>query len=383
MTQIVTELPPGISKSHDVATRIEVLIDGVVERVLDEVTTGTVTLSLGADARARMSMTAVGIGDLIPVDESGPLNVYGTELALYRGMETPVDTYLVQLGVFGIDRSTASDDGGSIDVAVSGRDRAGRFMAPEGSFETAGQIDSGTMAGAAILEVLLDSWPGMPYDADAFAALDVPLPTVAWDEGEDRWAFAAGIAVACRCELYFDRTGSLTVQLIPELTSGTPTVADLVAGDGGTLLNIERDWDRSRVINRWTVFGENPSNDPNAAIPYGVAVDDNFNSPTYYYGANVSGKTFGRRLDSTHNSFVGTDVQAADMAGGLLAKTIGRPDSISFGAITDPARDPLDVVFVERSTLGIESNQILDTVNIPLDAEGDMSGETRITQVLA
>lgn len=375
--QIVTELPAGaIAESHKPVAHVDVLLDGEVILPHVEVTDGSVTLDSGRDARARTSLNVIGIDDLIPVDDTSPLNVYGTELAAYRGIETPENTFLVPLGIFGIDHSVVSDTGSAVTIAVDGRDRAARFMAPEGSFETSGFVSSGTEAGQAILDVLLMSWPGMPYDATAFASFTAPLPDVAYDEGEDRWAFASGIATAVGAELYFDRFGELTIAMIPTQRDAD-AVATIAEGEGGTLLNISRDWDRSRVINRWTVFGENPSNDSDAPIPRGVALDNNPSSPTYYYGR------FGKRLDSTHNSYVGTAVQAADMANGLLAKTIGAPDSISFGAIVDPGRSPHDIIEVERSRLGVAARHILDSVTIPLGHEEIMTGATRITQVLA
>lgn len=378
MTLIVNELPEGSSAgSHEVVTYIEILSGGdTTGDSLSEVSSGSVTMQSGADARSRCSLDVVGIDDLIPTEQSSVLNVYQTELAIYRGLKNSQDTYLVPLGVFGIDQSTVTDTGGDVVIAINGRDRAGRFISPEGGFESAGTIASGTKAGEAIIQTLLASWPDMPYDALAFDGLTVPLPVLTWEEGEDRWSFASGIASSCGGELYFDRYGRLTVQPVPDLSSSSPS-ASISEGEGGTLLTISRDWDRSRVINRWTVFGQNASNDPSETIPRGVALDNDPSSPTYYYG------DFGKRLESVNNSFVSTDIQAKDMATGLLAKSIGTPDSISFGAIPDPSRSPLDVVTVERSRLGIAANHIIDSITHPLGVGEVMTADTRITQALS
>lgn len=378
MTQIVSELPEGvIAQSHEVSTYIEILSAGKsTGEVLTEAVQGSVTMQSGADARARCSLDVVGIDDLIPVSTSSVLNVYQTELAIYRGLMHEGDTYLVPLGVFGIDQSQVSDTGGEVTIAINGRDRAGRFISPEGGFEGAGFLPAETKAGAAIISVLLANWPDMPYDVNAFDGLTVPLPALTWEEGEDRWAFCSGIASSCGGELFFDRLGRLTVQPVPDLSTAEP-IASIYDGEGGTLMNISRDWDRSRVINRWTVIGQNASNDPSEVVPRGVALDNDPSSPTYYYG------TFGKRLETVNNSFVASNTQAQDMATGLLAKSIGTPDSISFGAIPDPGRSPLDVVTVERSRLGIASNQIIDTITHPLGAGEVMTADTRITQALS
>lgn len=378
MTQIVEELPAGaIAQSHEVQTYIEILIAGDATGVpLTEVESGSVTLQSGADARGRCSLDVVGLDELIPVNEDSVLNVYQTELAIYKGIRNSTDTYLVPLGVFGIDQSSVSDGGGDVTISVNGRDRAGKFISPEGGFETGGTLGAGTKAGEAILITLLGSWPTMPYDAHTLEGLTVPLPALTWEEGEDRWTFASSIAAACGGELFFNRLGELTVQPIPDL-SVTPPIAAITEGEGGTLLNISRDWDRSRVVNRWTVFGQNVSSNPSDPVPRGVALDNDPASPTYYYGP------FGKRLESVNNSFVGSDVQAQDMATGLLAKSIGTPDSVSFGAVPDPGRSPLDVITVERSRLGIAANHIIDTVTHPLGSGDVMTAQTRITQALS
>lgn len=378
MALIVDQLPEGsIAQSHEVVTSIEILSEGkLTGDSLTEVESGSVTMQSGADARARCSLDVIGLDDLIPVDSDSVLNVYHTELALYKGIKNSTDTYLVPLGVFGIDQSSVSDSGGEVTIAVNGRDRAGKFISPEGGFETGGSLPAGTKAGDAIVQTLLSSWPDMPYDINAFTGLTVPLPALTWEEGEDRWAFASGIATACGGELYFNRYGVLTIQPIPDLSSSTP-VTTISEGAGGTLLNISRDWDRSRVVNRWTVFGQNASNEPSETVPRGVALDNDPSSPTYYYGS------FGKRLESVNNSFVATDVQAQDMATGLLARSLGAPDSISFGAIPDPGRSPLEVVTVERSRLGVAANHILDSITHPLGSGDIMTAQTRITQALA
>lgn len=377
MTQIVDQLPDAATAvSHEVVTAVDILIEEESAETLSEVEGGSVTMQSGADARARCSLDVVGLEDLIPVDADSVLNVYSTELAIYRGVKNSSDTYLVPLGVFGIDQSSVTDSGGDVTIAINGRDRAGKFISPEGGFETGGTLPAGTKAGAAIVSVLLDSWATMPYDSDAFDALTVPLPALTWEEGEDRWAFVSGIATACGGELYFDRYGVLTIQPIPDLSAATPS-AVIAEGEGGTLLNITRDWDRSRVVNRWVVIGQNPSNDPSEVVPRGVALDNDPSSPTYYYGP------FGKRLETVNNSFVGTEVQAQDMASGLLAKSIGAPDSISFSAIPDPGRSPLDVVTVERSRLGVAANHILDSITHPLSSGDIMSAQTRIVQALS
>jgi hypothetical protein len=370
MPEIVTSLSAeALAQSHKVSTLVEVLTDGEVVETVANTTEGNVSYDANSAARARLDMTVAGCECLIPLAEDSLLAPYGNEIRVSRG----IGDQLIRLGVFRIDRSSVVSQAGE-SVRVSCSDRASRFIAPDGAFETPGSIASGQTVGDAIItDVLLPSWPDMPYDATAFDAVTVPLPAIAWEEAEDRWAFASGLAQSIGAELYFDRDGSLTIQPVPTAASGNP-VATIAEGEGGSLLSVERDIDRGPVVNRWIVTGENTDED---APVRGEAIDDNPLSPTYYYGR------FGKKLDTYANSFITTANQANDAAAGLLARSIGRPDVVSFSALVDPARNPSDVIRIEREVLGLAEEHILDTVSIPLSAEGEMSGQTRATQILS
>ena len=57
---------------------------------------------------------------------------------------------------------------------------------------------------------------------------------------------------------------------------------------------------------------------------------------------------------------------------------------ISFGSVVDPAQRPGDIITIERplSVPAGTEKHILDQVTIPLGAEGEMSGQTRVAQIL-
>jgi hypothetical protein len=239
MPEIVTSLSAeALAQSHKVSTLVEVLTDGEVVETVANTTEGNVSYDANSAARARLDMTVAGCECLIPLAEDSLLAPYGNEIRVSRG----IGDQLIHLGVFRIDRSSVVSQAGE-SVRVSCSDRASRFIAPDGAFETPGSVTSGTNAGDAIIDLLLASWPDMPYDATAFDAVTVPLPAVAYEEAEDRWGFVSGIAQAIGAELYFDRDGSLTIQPVPTAASGNP-VATIAEGEGGSLLSVDRDIDR-------------------------------------------------------------------------------------------------------------------------------------------
>jgi hypothetical protein len=372
--EIVSALT-SFPSTQKLAVLVEVLVNGEVAlEITDEVTDGSVNANSGSAARRTVDLTVAGVPELLPTSPTSLLAPYGNELRVSRGIEFDDRIELVRLGVFRLDRTTIDSSQGET-VRLSAIDRAAKFMAPDGAFETPGEITSGTLAGQAIIDLLTASDPGLDYESSEFigaAAPQVPLPTVVYQEADDRWGFVQGIAVSIGFELYFDTSGKLRLQPIPQAGQGSPAFT-IAEGEGGTLLSASRDIDRGPVYNAWIVTGENLTEED--VVVRAFVKDENVLSPTYYEGA------FGKKIGTYNNAFISTNTQATDAANGLLARSIGRPDVVSFSAVVDPARSPSDVIRIERDVLGLAEEHILDSVSIPLNAEGEMSGQTRAAQV--
>lgn len=351
-----------LTESHRIATQVEVLVDGQVEQTLDTVTDGNVSFDSGAASRGRCDLTVVTEpgSELIPTDPSSPLNVYGTELQISRGID---GSQLTSLGIYRIDRATADGE----TVRVSGLDRSAWVI--DAAFEDPYNVAAGSDCLTIIEEVVRGGYPQLVTD---FVTVSIPLPALIAEEGDDRWAFAQGLATAIGCILYFGDEGELVLRPTPTSITGNP-IATIAEGEGGVLLGLERDWDRSPVHNRIIVTAENTTED---TVTRGVATDDNPASPTYYHGG------FGKKPMRWSNPYVITADQCNTAAQSILAEKIGAPDVLSFEALVDPARRPWDVVQVERERLGVAENHVLDSVSLPLTASGTMSAATRATQVI-
>lgn len=369
-TQIVSELPAGATAAtyQKPATLVELLIDGHVEATLDTVTDGEVILDANNSILGRLTLSVVGLEGLIPTGPDSDLAPYGPEIRAYRGLELSDRTLLVPLGTFRIDQANGDET-----IAITGQDRAAKFSGQDGCFENSGQVLSGADALDTIRFLLASVDPDIVFD---FPDIDVPLPALFFEEGQDRWEFCRGIATSLGGTLYFDRNGAAAIRKIAA-TLGGLSVATIAEGEGGVLLEANRNLDRADVFNRVVVKGENP--DSTDIAPRGEAIDDDPRSPTYYFGGAGG---FGQKTYPYSSTFISTNEQADDAAAGILARVTGAPDVINFQAIVDPARSPGDIVHIKRDRLEIDENHILDSVTIPLASSGTMSATTRATREL-
>lgn len=359
MRAATPEFLTAVSTSHEVATRIEVLDDEEVTLTLDTVTDGTVTLDQTATTRGRVDVTIVDT-DLVPGAPSAALAPYGNELRAYRGIQGE----LVSLGIFRIDETSVTDtaDGG-VEIRVAGMDRSVRMI--DARFEEPYTIAAGTNYATAIAATAAIAWPGVTTD---LTATSLTTPLLVAEEGADRWKFMQDMAASLGHALYFDGDGILVSRPVAN-PAGTPTIA-IDEGAGGVLLTAGRKWSRQGTYNRVIATGENPAE---GALPArGVATDDNPQSPTYYYGS------YGKVPRFYSSQFLTTDAQALDAAQAILNRELGTTQTVDFGMLVNPALEPDDLVQVTRTRAGLTAEaHIVDSVTIPLTAEGTMTGRTR------
>jgi Domain of unknown function (DUF5047) len=359
--------------SHHVVTTVQVRPPTADAFTVNTAVDGTVNLDARAATRGRLDLTLIDDGTvgLVPMVATDPLAPYGTELQVSRGIRYPDSTVeLVSLGVFRIDDSDINETAGGAEIKITGLDRSARII--DARFAEPYQIAAGTNYGTAILSLIQDAYPDVPYNASDFTSVSDVTPQLIAEEGDDRWALAQSMATSLGRDLYFDGDG--TLRLVPSsIVGSTAPVADLVEGDGGVLVGVGRRWSRQGAYNAWIVTGENTGED--LPIPRGVAIDNNPASPTYYYGA------FGQVPGFYSSQLITSDAQAQDAAVAMLAKQLGTTQSVSFGSIVNPALEPGDVAQIRRRLLGIDEAHVIDTLSVPLSAAGAMAGTTRAVQV--
>jgi len=363
----------ALARPHEVVVRAT-LLDGGTETELPTVVDGSVSLNANAATRGSCELSIADDGTLgwIPTSSDSPLAPYGREVRIERGIRYyDGTTEFAPLGVFRIEDAGIDDSGSEIVVAISGLDRSARII--DAKFEEPYQIAAGTNYVDAILETIQAAWPDVPHDLPTteYAAPAGGLPK---EEGADRWQFCQEMAAACGMELYFDSLGVLVMRPVAQFVTGT-AAWHLVEGEDGVLIRAGLQWSRQNSFNKSIVTGENIGDDGPPAR--GVAVDDNPLSPTYYHGP------FGKVPDFYSSTEIISDAQAADVAAARLARQLGTTQSISFGAIVNPKLEPSQVVRVSRERAGIDQeDHVIDTLNLPLSSESEMTGATRATVVI-
>lgn len=353
----------AVVSSHQIATRFDVLQDGIAIDTLDTVTAGSVTLDAKAAARGRMDLTIVDDGTLglVPTQAGDLLAPYGREIRVWRGVTYPDE--LVSLGVFRIDDVAPSEEAGSLTLAIAGLDRSGRIS--DARFEHPDQCNAGTNLATAILGLIQPVYPDVVYD---FTPTSVVTPLIIFQEQDDRWAIAQKLASDAGLRLYFDGDGTLVLAA----DSPSDAVITLAEGTAGVLLSAAKRWTRQGVYNRWIATGQSTGV---GAPVRGVATDDNPLSPTYYFGQ------FGPVPTFFSSQFITTDAQAADAAAAMKSRQIGTAQAISFGSLMLPHLEPGDVARITRLRLGIDEDNVIDSLVIGLTHDARMTGTTRALPV--
>ena len=330
------------------------------------ISTGDVNLAASDPTRATLSLS-LAVGDVdrelfVPDDPYSPLAPYGAEIEAFRGFEYPDGTSeYAPLGVFKIARTDTTDD---LSIVVTASDRSSIVIAAV--MEQAGVIPEGTNCADQIQELVRYAIPDCVFD---FVDTDITLPDLSYEAGDDRWDLCQGIAEAATCSLYFNGVGTCVLRTLAQAS-----VADVVIteGEGGTLLGANKSWSNQDAVNRVTVSGENTASDP----AYGEAIDDDPDSPTYYFGP------FGKFSYPPYSSqFITSDEQAQSVAENILSLKRGTAQQIGFDALVNPALEPLDIAQVRHEGLKLDELHILDSLTIPLDHDGDMTAQTRVARV--
>jgi hypothetical protein len=358
----------AVNNVHRVASYFEVM-DGDDVLATIEAIDGSVTYDAQAEVRSSLDLqVAVTNDDIIPVDADSLLVPYGNDIRAWSGIRFDDLDELIPMGRYRIQTASVSDTGSDLTLQVSGQDRSCRII--EAAFEQ----DMTWLAGSqTALEIVRGIISGIYPDADMdtfFTIDDFATPSIQASAGDDPWAFVQGIATSVGAEAYFNDDG------VPVMTP-TPTATgdpDRHFNEGEVLTAAGKEWTREGIANKVLVTGDSGS----LTTPItGTALDNNPNSPTYYYGK------FGKVPFFYSSQFITTDIQAGDATSGILQTKIGLDQQIDFGSLIDPRARALDIIGISRERIGVDETHVLDAVSIPLMGDGTMTGQTRKTQVFS
>lgn len=348
----------AVTKSHTLATRVDILLDRETVAEGIPVTAGKITYDRNAARYARATLTVADPQRL--TRRTDILSPYGYEARLLRGIMLPDGPELLPLGVFPI--QTSEIDGVTIISTITTQDRSRTVS--DARFEEDYQIAPGTNYADAIRDMIAAGVPGLEY---LFDDTTFNTPRLTFAAQSDRWTAAQTMAKSIGREILFDGDGRCTMR--PEPTFASEPVATIT--EGTNLTAVDMALDRDTAYNRVIATSSNAST---GEVFRGVATDDDPRSPTWYEGP------FGRKPRFFSSEFIASDEQAATAAASILAANIGVSQSVNFGAVPDPRLECSDVVRITRAALGIDALHIIDTLNIGLGPADPMTGTTRTQQ---
>lgn len=325
-----------------------------------EVLGGDVVADATANVRGSLDLLTTGAG-LWPSLSSSLLAPYGNEAFVERGLVLGGgSTEWCSLGFYRLQTPT-QDKPPDGPIRVSGLDRMagiidGRLLAPA-------QFMSTDTYGAVVTQLVTEVYP---------------LATVQWDDATDtdtlgrsvivetdRYAFLNDLVRSLGKIWYWDHRGILVILDPPDPTD---PVFDVDSGEDGVLVSMSRHLTRERVYNAVVASGE--AGDTDAPV-VATAIDNNPDSPTYFYGR------FGPVPEFFTSPFLTTATQAQSAAEALLRKKLGLPYQVDFAAVPNPALEPYDPVRVRYSDRDAIELHTLQRVTIPLVEDVALTATTR------
>ncbi len=358
----------SLSGSHRVLTRARVCTSfqtgtspiGTFIDLID----GQVSLSAQGDKsaaiRATADITVNGIRQW-PITVPSLLAPYGNEIFLERGIEFSDDTVeYTKLGYFRIqapDQSGLSDS--PIRIVCVDRMQAiidGKLLSPR-------QFLAGATYNSVVTNLVTEIYPNATIEFDDATGTQTLARSIIIDS--DRFAALDDLITSLGKIWYWDYRGVLVIKTPPATTN---IVYEVDHGVNGVLVTFARSLTREGVFNVVVATGEGA--DTNAPVR-GVAIDNNVNSPTYFYGR------FGQVPTFYSSPLLATTAQCNAAAVTLLNRSLGLPYTVNFGTIVNPALEPYDTVRVKFSHNEASQIHVLDTVDIPLTQGGAVNAKTR------
>lgn len=326
---------------------------------------GDVQLDAGADIRSTLDLSTDGTG-MWPGRSTDLLAPYGNEIFVERGIRYGNgDTEWVSLGYFRIYTAEQEDppDG---PIRIAAKDRMSGII--DGRLLNPVQFIATRTRGQVVTQLVQDVYPTAVIEWDD-AAEHVLIGRVLVAD-EDRYGFLNDLITAAGKVWYWDYRGILVIKSPPDPSM---PVFDVDHGKDGVLVSLSRDLTREGVYNAVAATGEASDTTPPARA---VAIDNNPNSPTYWFG------TFGKVPRFYSSPFITTTAQALAAASALLVQSLGLPYGMYFGSIVNAALEPLDpvrVVYPPRARSGGDVTEIhvIERLTIPLSVEDALSATTR------
>lgn len=322
---------------------------------------GDVTLDGTADVYGNVALSTDGQG-MWPQRGTDLLAPFGNEVFVRRGVHINGQIVWVPLGYYRLSTPTQSDaPDGQIDL--TGMDRMSgiiiaRLLSPR-TFLASRTVHS------IFDELVHEVYPGATILFDDSTVEFARIGRLIESE-ESRYDLLKELADSFGKIMYWDTSGVLRIETAPN--PQVPLWHFSAGRQNGVLMSASRTLSSEGVYNCIVVTGEGASDEVDPVR--GVVVDNNPNSPTYFYGR------FGP-VPKFYSSPMITTVEQAVQAGRLmLQRSLGFPYNVDFTISPNPAVRPWDPARVIYKD-GKREIHVVDTIKIPLDSTTPMTGTTK------
>ncbi|USC17044.1 DUF5047 domain-containing protein [Rhodococcus sp. 11-3] len=362
----------AVRRSHTVVSYVDV-VSATQETTRLIAVSGDVSVDRTAAIRRGCRVECVDpLGQFTPKQAADLLTPYGTEIRPYRGIRYKDGTEEIHpLGVFRVSdvRAQVTTSGVKINITAFDRSRTVKRDA----FTNIYTIAKGANIVDAIKKIIQRTFPDAEFDAVS-SGMVTSAPKV-YDVMDDPWEAATELAESLGCELYFDVEG--IVVLAPPVDIDALPAPDFtyVEGVGCTMLDLTRQWQDEPGNNGVIVTGASPGDDKPPVR--GEAWDMEPSSPTYRYSP------YGEVPMQVSDNNVKTTAEANAMAASLLRGMLGAPAQLAITSWVHPGLEAGDIVEVVQSDLGVNGLYSIDSMSVPLRADGTQNIVVRQKRVIS
>jgi hypothetical protein len=335
--------------------RAEVWLDGEHQTTL-EVTGGTVTCDETSKVRRTLSLPTSNV-ELDPRDAADLLAPFGTELAVYAGMQFAGQVEEVPVGVFSIE--TTGRGGWSEPLTLTGFDRAGvlgeaRFLQPWNTL-------SGTPVVEEIAAMILSVLPLV--EVLDLTGSEATTRAATWDR--DRWDAIGNLAAGIGAEVFFDQMGRAVIRDVPTVAAliefGHDPLLIHANRDDSDLLDVATAMSRADVYN--AVVASSDQDVPVTAIAYQAT------GPLRYRHGFQKPRFYSTPVVTTYDGI-------AQAAASMLAKSMAYSRKVDPEVLPDAAMDAGSLVTLTLPDEQV-SARIASAFVLPLGL-GSMALQTRV-----
>lgn len=369
---------------------------------LGTVTDGSVSVDVTQPVRRTCTCTVQSQGlaydDLIPTNKNSLLNpASGNELRLFRGFQYPDGTQeLCPLGVFRMTKPVVADTGDAITISISGNDRSA--LMTRRTWTDVYPINSGTDLRTAVHNLVNNRLGDLDLTFKLANTYGITVPATTFGaslaNSNDPWADVISLAIAGPFEIFFDETGAVVMQAIPNaVLSASAFPLAYVEGENCTFTQIQRSLDETQTYNGAIVQGVGSGGPPVSAEVWDTdPLSPLFAGTGVGNGRNAweSGSSWGRQpyiyqttlVPSAGQNAASAQAQVLKMAQAIYRQVHTVLDIPSFSAVPNPALLESDVLDIQRERIDLSGPYVCGQMTMPLDTSSLMTVTTRSPTVV-